>query len=225
MSVSTTREPSFGRAFFFSKALATASETVAEISIRRSPCRRGSGARKPRRPDAGPRVRHRGAPSSSREPAPSVRTAFGFSLLTLGSDFGECLLECLLLSAQLGDPLGDQLGLDSLLRPRRRRKPPANPGSSRPGEMQPRRRLAGEHWSGWPPKTAVAAEARLADRNRHARPLGDVLQRNRENHEEAEPSDIGCIRRADRKRRSGGVLRRRCRRRTSSLCGRFTERG
>jgi hypothetical protein len=36
MSFGKTREPSFGRAFFFSKALAAASETVAEISIRRS---------------------------------------------------------------------------------------------------------------------------------------------------------------------------------------------
>jgi hypothetical protein len=36
MSLSTTREPSFGRAFLFSKAAATVSETVAEISIRRS---------------------------------------------------------------------------------------------------------------------------------------------------------------------------------------------
>ena len=36
MSLTTTREPSFGRAFCFSKAFATASETVAEISIRRS---------------------------------------------------------------------------------------------------------------------------------------------------------------------------------------------
>jgi hypothetical protein len=36
MSLSTTKESSFGRASFFSKALATASETVAEISIRRS---------------------------------------------------------------------------------------------------------------------------------------------------------------------------------------------
>jgi len=36
MSFSKTREPSFGRAFLFSKALAMVSETVAEISIRLS---------------------------------------------------------------------------------------------------------------------------------------------------------------------------------------------
>jgi hypothetical protein len=35
-SLSTTKEPSFGRGFLLSKALAMASETVAEISIRRS---------------------------------------------------------------------------------------------------------------------------------------------------------------------------------------------
>jgi hypothetical protein len=33
MSLTTTSEPSSGRAFCFSKAFATASETVAEISI------------------------------------------------------------------------------------------------------------------------------------------------------------------------------------------------
>ena len=45
MSLSTTREPSFGRAFFFSKALATASETVPVISIGAS-CGNGTFKRK-----------------------------------------------------------------------------------------------------------------------------------------------------------------------------------
>ena len=47
MSLSTTKEPSFGRAFFSRRRLAMAPETVAVISIRRSPCRRGSATQKP----------------------------------------------------------------------------------------------------------------------------------------------------------------------------------
>jgi hypothetical protein len=57
----------------------------------------------------------RGAPSSSRDPRQLFGQLLGFSLLTLGSDFGERLLEGLPLPTELGDPLGDQLGLDPIL--------------------------------------------------------------------------------------------------------------